>query len=125
MQTRRNRLRLGMLCGGYSLTGGRLLAAADPDASDLVFYQKAVEKIRPLFEKKKPPGPFDWLAGQKEAGQTFTEFLITHPQRRTAERTKLYLQPIGEITEEENSVLKTLREFIVASTTRSCGGPAI
>lgn len=99
-----------MLFGGYSLTGGKLLAG--PLDDDLVSYQKSAERIRPLFEKKKPPGPFDWLASQKEAGQTFTEYLIARPGRRSAERTKLYLQPIGEFTEEENAVLKTLREFM-------------
>jgi archaemetzincin len=99
-----------MFCGGYSLTGGKLLAGASDD--DLDSYQKAAEKIRPLFEKKKPPGPMDWLANQKESGQTFTEYLIARPGRRSAERTKLYLQPIGDFTDEENAVLKILREFM-------------
>ena len=100
-----------MLCGGYSLTGGKLLAGTSD--GDLVSYQKSVEKIRPLFEKKKPPGPMDWLANQKESGQSFTEYLIARPGRRSAERTKLYLQPIGGFTEEENAVLKTLRESLL------------
>jgi len=109
--SRREFLRLGLLCGGCSLAGIGISNGADA-AGDVAAYQKAAEKIRPLFSKKKPPGPFDWLASQSEAGQTFAQYLKTNPNRRTTERTKLYLQQIGNFTEEENSAVKTLSEFM-------------
>ena len=109
MQTRRHLLRLGLLCGGYSLTGGKLSAAAESRPADLASYLKDAGKIRSLFEKKNPPGPMDWLANHKEPGQSFAQYLKSNPNRRTAGLTKLYLQPIWDFSEEENAVLKKLR----------------
>jgi archaemetzincin len=42
------------------------------------------------------PGPSDWLATQKEEGQTFEEFLASRPNRPDAKQSKIYLQPLGE-----------------------------
>ena len=111
---RRNFLRLGLLCGGFSLTGWKIRAAPASGSADddSVAYQTAAGKIRPLFEKKKPPGPGDWLANHKESGQTFAQYLKTNPNRGTPGRTKLYLQPIGDFSAAENSMLEKLQEFM-------------
>jgi archaemetzincin len=109
--SRRDFMRLGLMGAGCSLAGLDFSRAAETVA-DISAYQNAAEKIRPLFSKKKPPGPSDWLATQTEFGQTFAQYLKSDPNRRTAERTKLYLQPIGDFTVEESAVLKTLREFM-------------
>lgn len=108
---RRDFLRLGLLCGGYSLAGMGI-SSGQETTWDLAAYQRAAEKIRPLFSKKKPPGPFDWLANQTEFGQTFAQYRKSNPNRPTAERTKLYLQQIGDFTKPEETAVETLREFM-------------
>lgn len=114
IQTRRKFIRLGVVCGGVTLAGRRIWAAPEPRVSggSPAAYQAAADKIRPLFETKKPPRAGDWLVGRKEPGQTFAQYLRTDPNRRTAERTKLYLQPIGDFTEMEVSVVRKLKEFM-------------
>jgi archaemetzincin len=102
---------LGLLGVSGSLAG-MLFSQAEEAGSDIAAYQRAAEKIRPLFSMKKPPGPSDWLATQTEFGQTFAQYLKTDPNRRTAQRTKLYLQPIGDFTGEETAAVKTLHEFM-------------
>ena len=58
--------------------------------------RQAAKKIESLHEKKRPPGPRDWLAQHAEAGQTFDQYLTSNPNRPTAKRTRLYIQPVGE-----------------------------
>ena len=109
-QTRRKLIHLGVLGGSATFAGQRICAAPEPTTS--AFYQVAADKIRPLFQTKKPAQTGDWLADKKEPGQTFAQCLTTNPNRRTATRTKLYLQPIGDFTEMETSMVEKLKEFM-------------
>lgn len=114
MPSRRNLLRNGLLCVGGSLAGWRLLVSTASGASDLDSspYQTAAAKFRPLFGKKKPPQPGDWLASHQEEGQTFAQYLKSNPNRRNPAWTKLYLQPIGDFSAAEQSVARTLQLFM-------------
>jgi len=47
------------------------------------------------FESMPAPGPNDWLANHPEPGQTFDEFVRSNPNRPTAQRHTIYLQPLG------------------------------
>jgi archaemetzincin len=114
MHHRRQILRLGLLCGGFSISSARLLAeaAALSPATRLQGYKSAAEKIRHLFEKKKPPEFGDWLDQKKEPGQSFGQFLANQSDIRTANLTRLYLQPIGDFSDDEWAVLKILQEYM-------------
>ncbi len=105
---------MGLLGGGYCMSAGLLGAeeSSKSDAGRLQNYRNAAEKIRPLFAKKKEPQFGDWLDQKKEPGQTFAQYLASSPNTRTAERTRLYLQPIGGFTKAEEEVLAILREFM-------------
>ena len=109
-QTRRKFIYLGVLGGSATFAGQRIWAAPGPTTS--AFYQAAADQIRPLFETKKPPQAGDWLADRKEPGQTFAQYLTTDPNRRTAERSKLCLQPIGDFTAMEASMVGKLKDFM-------------
>lgn len=114
MCERRHFLRTGLLGGGFCIASGRLggKESSQSDAGRLLGYRNAAEKIRPLFVKKKPPEFGDWLDQRKEPGQTFAQYLESSPDIRKAERTKLYLQPIGGFTKTEEEVLGILKEFM-------------
>ncbi len=111
---RRTSIHLGLLAAGAAVTGLAIHGAGeeaplDPDVSS---YQAAADQIRPLFEKKKAPQPSDWLAYEKEAGQSFAEYVKANPQRRNADFTKLYLQPIGTFNATEHIAVQKLQEFM-------------
>jgi archaemetzincin len=62
----------------------------------------------PAFEPIRAPGPDDWLANHRETGQTFDDFVRSHPNRPTAQRRTIYLQPLGTFE------LGPLKEFTEA-----------
>lgn len=78
-------------------------AVADPYAFDPA-----------LFEKKRKPGPHDWLASFHEPGQTFAQYAAQSPKGLTGRRNIIVLQPIGPFGKDELSVLDKLREFTSA-----------
>lgn len=75
--------------------------------ADLRKIREAGTKIEPLHQRKRPAGPNDWLAQHKEAGQTFDQYLKSNPNRPTATRTTLYVQPLGKFTKKSSSGWKT------------------
>ncbi len=91
---------------------GWKILAAEADESLLPVYLKQMEKIRPLFTKKKEPEPGDWLASHKEAGQTFAQYREIAPNGPTRDRTKIYLQSIGTFTTEQKIVMDTLQSYM-------------
>jgi archaemetzincin len=110
-KNRRHFLKLGMLCGGSTLLGWQLYAAQEGNVA-LGPYRLQMEKIRPLFTKKKKPEGSDWLASHKEAGQTFEQYVKINPNRPTAERTRIYLQAIGQFTKEQTEMVYVVQSFM-------------
>jgi archaemetzincin len=108
---RRHFIQLGLLSGGASFLGWKLHAAQKSDDA-LALYQPQMEKIRPLFTKKREPGFSDWLAQHKEPGQTFEQYLKINPNRPTAERTRIYLQAIGIFTKNQTEVIYSVQSFM-------------
>ncbi len=49
------------------------------------------------FQRMGDPLPGDWLATQTERGQTFPNFVRSHPNRPDELRRILYLQPVGTL----------------------------
>ncbi len=70
-------------------------------------FQRALDPAP--FEPIRPPGPNDWLANHHEAGQTFDGFVRSSPNRPTAQRHTIYLQPLGQMAN-----LDRLKEFTAA-----------
>jgi archaemetzincin len=66
------------------------------------------------FEPMPAPGPNDWLSNHPERGQTFEQFLYSHPHRPDARRNQVYLQPLGDFSELACPPLDQLREFAAA-----------
>jgi archaemetzincin len=84
-------------------TRGMKSVAADPFAFDPAF-----------FEKKRKPGPHDWMASFHELHQTFAQYVALPPKGLTARRQVIVLQPIGGFTQDELAVFEQLREFTSA-----------
>jgi archaemetzincin len=71
------------------------------------------EKLRPLASKMDKPGPSDWLANHKEAGQTFEQYLgIEQKVTVAGSRRILYIQPLGDFTAGQRKVVDLSAEFV-------------
>lgn len=66
------------------------------------------------FQPLPAPGPADWLANHPESGQTFEEFVRSHPNRPDQQRRKLYLEPIGSFRHSGAPALDQLLHFTAA-----------
>jgi archaemetzincin len=63
------------------------------------------------FRPVPSPGPSDWLAAHREAGQSFGQFVQSGPNRPDKKRNTIYLLPLGEFREGEAPALDLLREY--------------
>lgn len=82
--------------------------AAVGDLGDLADGLRACFSPSDIFAPIPEPGPLDWLAQQKEEGQTYDAFLPRARRLMKESRTRLYYQPIGDFTKEE---LEPLQNF--------------
>lgn len=79
---------------------------------DLPALRAVAETLRPLMATKTPPRQGDWLAEHEERGQTFDQYAASRPNRPTAQRTKLYIQPIGEFTTAQQQLVEDTAELM-------------
>ncbi len=98
-----------LLFVSYELQAAASDRAAASSASNLM---RSVEALRPLHEKMRPPGPFDWLAQHKEEGQTFKQYLRSKPVTPRGERRIIYIQPIGDFDESEKRIVKLTADYM-------------
>jgi archaemetzincin len=85
----------------------------DPDAAaDLQAIRAAGRAIQPLHVPKVKPRPGDWLAAHHEPGQTFDQYRATDPNRPTARRTTLYLQPLGDFDPVQSQLIAATAELL-------------
>ncbi|MDQ3801389.1 MAG: archaemetzincin [Acidobacteriota bacterium] len=75
---------------------------------------KNKDAVAPFFKLMGAPEPSDWLASFKESGQTFEEYLRENPTLPTAERKKIYIQPIGKFSATERKILNLVAGYMKA-----------
>jgi len=97
-------------------TVGVLAAAAAKKPRDV---ELRAEKLEPRFERlksvsqaKTAPKPGEWLASFPEKGQSVAEFLREMPDRPTAKRRTIYLQPVGAFAGARGKVLAATADFV-------------
>lgn len=66
------------------------------------------------FQAKKEPAFNDWLARQKEDGQTYDQYTAARPNLPDRTRKKLYILPIGTFEKGIAPDLEILREYTAA-----------
>ena len=66
------------------------------------------------FEPISVPGPNDWLAVHAEAGQSFTDFVKSRPNRPDAVRNTIYLQPLEDFQTSNAPPVDKLAQFAKA-----------
>ncbi len=71
-----------------------------------------LDRLVPLAVAKGRPGPDDWLAQHEEEGQSLAQWRASDPVRVTPERRTIYLQPVGNYTEEEEAVVALTSDYV-------------
>jgi len=74
--------------------------------------KKTIRQLKPLHEEIGETQPGDWLNSHEEKGQTFQQYVRIRPNILTRQRNKLYIQPIGEFSEEQIRLIKLSHEFL-------------
>ncbi|HEX6812845.1 MAG TPA: archaemetzincin [Planctomycetota bacterium] len=87
-------------------------APAPAQPPGLAALRESAQTLRPLMQAKTPPGAGDWLAEHEEEGQTFDQYAASRPNRPTAKRTTLYIQPIGDFTKAQQQLVKDTAELM-------------
>ena len=76
-------------------------------------YAATSARIQPLYEKKRPNQPGDWLENNKEAGQTFAEYVQWRKQKPIrSEFTTIYVLPLGEFDHLQEKIVEQTVEFM-------------
>ena len=65
----------------------------------------------PDFQKMGKPKVGEWLFHFHEGGQSFEEYVSSHPVRTTASRPVLVFQPVGPFSPREKGIISRATEF--------------
>lgn len=83
--------------------------AQTPSAAQL---KGMIQRLRPLHSRLSAPQPGDWLAVYPEPGQSFDQYRRCKPVLPTPERRKLYVQPIGAFSPQQQKILDLTVAFM-------------
>lgn len=83
--------------------------AKDPTVLTQLEYFRAIEKND---VKLAPPKEGEWLFEHKEKGQSFDEYKKVNPVRSHADKSVIYLMPVGDFTILQEKALQLTRNYI-------------
>lgn len=94
-----------------SIAAMGLVMGSKPNDQERAF-KEPTDKIKPLHQPKRKPGPRDWLASHDEPGQTFEQYVDSKPNRPNGIRTTIYLQPIGEFDDAHDELIAETADLL-------------
>ena len=95
----------------------------DSSVTNTAAAPKNDERARRLAESKESLAKFfrpmtvvegDWLESHPENGETFEEYVESGPTLPTAERNKIYIQPLGNFTRDQMKVVRLTGDYLHA-----------
>ncbi len=87
-----------------------ILSAAEPGGESQL--PAPFENLLPLHSPLGKPEGTDWLAQHRESGQTYQEYLDSHPIRVQKNRRTIYIQPLGELGKTQRKIVDLSAEFM-------------
>lgn len=99
--------------GALIMIGGMYACSkSDQVSNDNSLDSIAIRHLSELDVDLGEPQPGDWLYDRKEPGQTFMQYKFAKPVRPGKLRRIIYLQPIGEFTPMQDSIVKYTAEYL-------------
>ncbi len=89
-------------------------SASKKESESEVALKRSVKSIEPFFKPMGKSEKSDWLAANKEPGQTFDEYVASAPTLPTDLRRVIYVQPLGRFDANQKKVIKTATDYIEA-----------
>src|ERR1700752_1800871 len=71
-----------------------------------------ITKLHSLDEKLPATVAGDWLDDHKEAGQRLSQYQNSNPVKLTNGQQKIYLQPIGNFSKQQDSLVLFTAEYL-------------
>ena len=99
-------------CGCHSDATPPATPTRQQEAPTVEDLRTAMATLAPLHKKLGPPQPGDWLARFHEPGQTFTEYLACDPVTPNEGRRVIYVQPLGEFTQQQRKIVTLTADFM-------------
>ncbi len=97
------------------LGSGPILFAQDNDSNQKQRYRSTANIVDRLREFDRPlpeVQPGDWLNNNAEKKQTFRDYVESRPVTSGVPRNRLYIQPIGELSESDEKAVAIAAEFL-------------
>jgi archaemetzincin len=69
-------------------------------------------RLLPLHTKLGKPEPGDWLDRFPEVGQTYEQYVRSHPVRANTARSVIYVQPLGDFSPSQQKIIERASEFL-------------
>ena len=82
------------------------------DPSRVGSLKTQIRRLRRLAKPLPDPKPGDWLYLNKEAGQTFDQYLAAKPTVPTKRRCRIYVQPLGRLNTRQRSIVTLAARFL-------------
>ena len=85
------------------------------NSSEKTTIEKVKDSIIALDSLHHPmdePSPGEWLSAVKETGQTFEQYVNNKPNKKTKNRNKLYIRPIGNFSIAEKAVIQLSSKYL-------------
>jgi archaemetzincin len=109
---RPQRFVLGLMAVALAEMGLEAMPNDAHPAPDLEAIRRAGRAIGALHARKVSPRPGDWLERHHEPGQTFEEYRTSDPNRPTAGRTTIYLQPLGDFGAAQSRLIAATADLL-------------
>lgn len=109
------RLKYWMLTLAVSLGWLSILSAEDNGLNAKQKYRSVaamVDRLRALNQPLPAIQPGDWLKNHPEKKQTFRDYVESKPVTLEMTRNRLYIQPMGELSESEEKAVALAAEFL-------------
>lgn len=68
--------------------------------------------LNDLHRPMPPPRPGDWRTLITEKGQSFETYIHTNPNKADHHRNKIYLLPLGYLSQEEHMMIQALKDYL-------------
>ena len=89
-----------------------LLVCQSGQAQTTRSINRTIIKLRKLDVKLEKPVAGQWLASHREPGQIYTQYFKSRPNVLTRQRSVLYTQPIGKLTDAEKKIVEATNEYL-------------